>query len=61
MSTTSLQALKAQILDDLLAATLDFDEAIEMGSVEDFVSAFSRFRREAINRIKKAETEGERP
>lgn len=54
-----LQTLKAQILDDLLYATSDFDDPDEDINGADFVEGFARFRRTAVERIRRVEHESE--
>ena len=54
-----VQALKAQILDDLLYATSDFDDPDEDINGADFVDGFSNFRRAAVERIRRFEHESE--
>ena len=54
-----LQALKARLFDDLLAATRDFEEDDEHISGADFVEGFARFRETAVKRIQEVEHESE--
>lgn len=46
-----LQALKARLFDDMLVATSDFEDDIDINGA-DFVEGFARFRETAVKRIR---------